>query len=55
MTGGGSLLRNVDRLLSEETGVPCYVADSPLTCVAVGAGLALEHLDVIKRNLPSED
>ncbi|TAK34279.1 MAG: rod shape-determining protein [Chloroflexota bacterium] len=55
LTGGGALLRNIDRLLAEESGVPCYVADSPTSCVAVGAGLALEHLDVIKRNLPNED
>jgi len=55
LTGGGALLRNIDRLLAEESGVPCYVADAPTSCVAVGAGLALEHLDVIKRNLPNEE
>ncbi len=55
LTGGGALLRNIDKLLTEETGVPCHVADSPLECVALGASLALEYLDVIKRNLPEAD
>ncbi len=53
MTGGGALLRNFDRLLTKETGVPCYVADNPLACVALGAGKALENYDVIKRSLPA--
>lgn len=52
MTGGGSLLRNLDRLLTRDTGVPCQVADSPMECVAIGAGIALEHYDVLKNNLP---
>jgi len=52
LTGGGALLRNIDRLLTLETGVPCYVADSPLACVATGAGLALERIEVLRRNLP---
>ncbi len=55
LTGGGSLLRNIDRLIALETGVPCYVADDPMSCVAVGAGLALEHLDLIKRAMPLDD
>ncbi len=53
MTGGGSLLRNVDRFLTGETGVPCHVADDPLACVAMGAGKALEQYDVLKRSLPT--
>lgn len=53
MTGGGALLRNMDRLLTKETGVPCYVAENPIACVALGAGLALENYEVIKRSLPS--
>ncbi len=52
MTGGGALLRNFDRLLTKETGVPCYVADNPIGCVALGAGKALEDYDIIKRSLP---
>ncbi len=53
MTGGGALLRNFDRLLTKETGVPCYVADNPIACVALGAGKALEDYEVIKRSLPA--
>jgi rod shape-determining protein MreB len=53
MTGGGSLLRNFDRLLTKETGVPCFVADNPIACVALGAGKALEMYEVIKRTLPA--
>jgi len=53
MTGGGSLLRNFDRLLTKETGVPCYVADNPIGCVAIGTGRALEDYEVIKRSLPA--
>lgn len=55
LTGGSALLRNLDRLLTQETGVNCQVADDPMSCVALGAGLALEHLDLIKRNLPTEE
>ncbi len=53
MTGGGSLLRGFDRMLTKETGVPCYVADNPMACVALGAGKALEDYEVIKRSLPT--
>ncbi|MGD9376047.1 MAG: rod shape-determining protein, partial [Anaerolineae bacterium] len=53
MTGGGSLLRGIDRLLTKETGVPCYVADNPIACVALGAGKALDNYEVIKRSLPA--
>ncbi|MGH2633139.1 MAG: rod shape-determining protein [Tepidiformaceae bacterium] len=55
LTGGGALLRHLDELLTQETGVPCYVADNPLECVAIGAGIALDHLEVIKRSLPTEE
>jgi rod shape-determining protein MreB and related proteins len=51
LTGGGALLRNLDRLLSMETGVPAYVADDPLSCVAIGAGRALEHFEIFKDSL----
>jgi rod shape-determining protein MreB and related proteins len=51
LTGGGALLRNLDRLLARETGVPAYVADDPLSCVAVGAGRALEHLPIFRDSL----
>lgn len=45
LTGGGALLRNLSRLIAEETGIPCVVADEPLTCVARGGGRALELMD----------
>ncbi|MDH3526091.1 MAG: rod shape-determining protein [Gammaproteobacteria bacterium] len=45
LTGGGALLRDLDRLLMEETGLPVVVADDPLTCVARGGGRALELFD----------
>jgi rod shape-determining protein MreB len=51
MTGGGSLLRNIDKLLTQVTGVPCHVADNALNCVALGTGLALEHFDFFRKSL----
>ncbi|AKH37013.1 MULTISPECIES: rod shape-determining protein [Nitrosomonas] len=45
MTGGGALLRDIDRLLMEETGLSVIIADDPLTCVVRGAGIALENID----------
>ncbi len=51
MIGGGSLLRNFDQLLTEETGVPVYVADAPMACVAIGAGKALGRLPILERTL----
>lgn len=45
LTGGGALLRDFDKLLSEETGLPVIVADDPLTCVARGGGKAMELMD----------
>lgn len=53
MTGGGALLRGFHQLLTKETGVPCYVADNPIACVALGAGKALENYEVIRRSLPA--
>jgi rod shape-determining protein MreB len=51
MSGGGSLLRNIDKLLTQVTGVPCHVAENALVCVALGTGLALEHFDFFKKSL----
>ena len=51
LTGGGALLRHLPDLLTEVTGVPCYVADDPLACVAIGTGLALEHMDILRDSL----
>jgi rod shape-determining protein MreB len=50
LSGGGALLRNIDRYISAQTGVPAIVAEDPQTCVATGTGLALENLEVLKRN-----
>jgi len=52
MVGGGALLRNIDRFLTKETGVPCYVAENPMACVAIGAGRALEQLDMLRKSMP---
>ena len=49
MTGGSSLLRNLDRLLSKETGMPVYVSDDALSCVALGTGIAVENVDIYKK------
>jgi rod shape-determining protein MreB len=54
MTGGGSLLRHIDELMTQVTGIPCYVADNPLECVAIGTGIALERLDVLRDSLSDE-
>ena len=51
LSGGTGLLRNMDRLLEEATGVPTRVADEPLLCVARGTGAALDTLDYFKRSL----
>jgi len=45
LTGGGALLKDLDKLLTEETGLPVIVADDPLTCVARGGGKAMELMD----------
>lgn len=48
LTGGGALMRDLDRLLMEETGLPVVVAEDPLTCVARGGGRALEMMNLVK-------
>jgi len=51
--GGGALLRNIDRMLTQETGVPCYIAEDPISRVAVGAGRALDNIHILRQSLPS--
>lgn len=54
VSGGGALLRNIDELILQETGVPAHIAEEPLLCVVKGTGIALEHLDVYKRSIMSK-
>ena len=54
LSGGVALLRNLDALITEATGVPAYIAEEPLLCVARGTGIALENLEVYKRSLLSK-
>lgn len=54
MTGGGSLLKNLDRVLARATGVPVFLADNPLNCVVLGTGRALEEMKALKSVLVQE-
>lgn len=49
MTGGGSLLHGFDRRISEETGMPVFMAENPMDCVVLGAGKALAEIDLLRR------
>ncbi|MEA4847692.1 MAG: rod shape-determining protein [Clostridiaceae bacterium] len=48
MAGGGSLLNGLDKLISKRTGIPVYVAEDAISCVAIGTGAALEHIDILQ-------
>ncbi|MFM8322624.1 MAG: rod shape-determining protein [Chloroflexota bacterium] len=52
LTGGGAMLRGIDKLMTKELGVPAYLVDNPTTCTAEGAARALAMLPLIRRNLP---
>lgn len=54
MSGGTSLLRGLDKLMTEETGVPSHVADEPLLCVVRGTGLVLENIELWKRSVTTK-
>jgi rod shape-determining protein MreB len=54
LCGGGSQLRNIDKLIAQTTGVPCSIAQDPLLCVAKGTGVILENLDVYKKSIMSK-
>src|ERR1700755_98717 len=54
LAGGGALLRDLDRLLAEETGLPVFVAEDPLTCVVRGCGMALERMERLGSIFTSE-
>jgi rod shape-determining protein MreB len=51
MSGGTSMLKNFDKLMMEKTGVPVYLAEQPLLCVALGTGLAIENIDLYRRGI----
>lgn len=51
LSGGTSMLRNLDQLFTNVTGVPCHVTEKPLLCVVTGTGIALENLDLYKRSI----
>jgi len=49
LTGGGALLKNLDKVISDQTNIPVFIAENPLDCVAVGTGKALDHMNLLKR------
>lgn len=51
MSGGTSLLYNLDKLMTQETGVPCHIAENPLLSVVLGTGMAMENIDLYKRSV----
>ncbi|PIV12888.1 MAG: rod shape-determining protein [Candidatus Nealsonbacteria bacterium CG03_land_8_20_14_0_80_36_12] len=54
ISGGGAQLRNIDEKISQETGVPCFIAEEPMLCVAKGTGVVLENLEVYKKSTMSK-
>jgi rod shape-determining protein MreB len=54
LTGGGALLKDLDKMISQETGIPVLLADEPLTCVVRGCGMALERLEGLASIFTSE-
>ncbi|QUG42232.1 rod shape-determining protein [Psychrobacillus sp. INOP01] len=49
LTGGGALLKNLDKVISDQTNMPVFIAENPLDCVAIGTGKALDHMNLLKR------
>lgn len=54
LSGGGALVKNIDELIANSTGVPCFVAEDPLFCVAKGTGVVIENLDIYKKSIMSK-
>lgn len=52
LTGGGALLKNLDKVISDETNMPVFIAEEPLDCVAIGTGMALDHMNEIRKQQP---
>jgi rod shape-determining protein MreB len=55
LTGGTALLRKMEELISQETGVPAWLAEAPMACTAIGAGRALEQYEFLRRSVPDMD
>lgn len=55
LTGGGALLRGLDKLIHDETGMPVKIAENPLDCVATGAGMVLDNIDTLTDVLSEDD
>ena len=51
LTGGGALLKNIDKLITKETGLPVQIAEDPLSCVALGTGKALDEEETFSNML----
>lgn len=54
VTGGGALLKSIDQLIAQSIGVPCFIAEDPLTCVVRGTGIVLDNLEPYKRSILSK-
>lgn len=54
LCGGGSLLKNIDRYISEQTGIPVFIANSPCDCVARGVSMALDNIEVLKKSVKTK-
>ena len=54
LCGGGSLLKNIDRFISEQTGIPVFISESPTECVARGVSAALENIEVLKKSVKTK-
>lgn len=54
LSGGGALIKNIDQLISKSIGVPCFIANDPLLCVAKGTGVVLDSLDAYKKSIASK-
>lgn len=54
LSGGGALIKNIDQLISKSIGVPCFIANEPLLCVAKGTGVVLDSLDAYKKSIASK-
>ena len=53
LSGSGSLLKNLDRYINEQTGIPVYIAESPSECVSRGVAMSLDNIEVLKKSVKS--